>query len=599
MRAQLLLGGALLLSPLLAWAQLPEPDDPAAAGPPPLSITYVDGNVDVARDSGLQPAQVPDLLSDGDRLLTNAGRAELVFADGSVVHVDRDSDLRIDGGARLRLVRGHVVVHTSAAPAEVTVAVPAGLVRLDPRGEYDLSADDLDGDTIVGTIRGEATLLAATTDIRVAPDTVLQVDPRDPRPRWGRAYALRSPLGDWAASRMNETTAALRSQPLPPPLEPYAEVFAQHGYWSTVAPYGQVWYPAVVAGWRPYSSGSWRYTRYGWTWIDSDPWGWPVHHYGRWGRRGSGAWFWIPQRTWGPAWVSWAIGADHIGWAPLGWDSRPVVDFFAGARIGPIDVWASTWSLVPRQSFGIRGLIGPHFTDLRHLPRPVLGGFVVQSHQPRVARDSWRGGAQPSWARQSLPRLPHTEPVRPPQRRPGATAPGAGWARPRDDRDAARHERSTLPAPTRGGYRDEHRALEAAPGEPAARAERTPAPAYGGVYARPRRERDGENRTQAGRAGATSALPSPSNGDAGSGGWTQRRAESGSGQPDGGGRVGRGEARPGAGASGGGPGPGGGRGRESRGGEGRGGGGSARSGQGASQGGGGRHGGGGGVRRPR
>jgi hypothetical protein len=91
----------------------------------------------------------------------------------------------------------------------------------------------------------------------------------------------------------------------------------------------------------------------------------------------------MPRRTWGPAWVGWAVEADYIGWSPLGWNSRPVIDFFIGGRVGPVDAWAGSWSVVPRRVFGGRGPIGRYYTDLRHLPAPVLGGFVVQSHSPR------------------------------------------------------------------------------------------------------------------------------------------------------------------------------------------------------------------------
>ena len=90
----------------------------------------------------------------------------------------------------------------------------------------------------------------------------------------------------------------------------------------------------------------------------------------------------MPRRTWGPAWVGWAVEADYIGWSPLGWNSRPVVDFFVGARVGPVDAWASSWSVVPRHAFGGHGPNGRYYTDVRHLPGPVLGGFVTQTHSP-------------------------------------------------------------------------------------------------------------------------------------------------------------------------------------------------------------------------
>ena len=97
-----------------------------------------------------------------------------------------------------------------------------------------------------------------------------------------------------------------------------------YGSWQYAAPYGYVWYPTVAADWRPYYNGYWSpVPSYGWTWIGVDAWSWPTHHYGRWGYARN-AWFWIPGRTWGAAWVSWASAPDYVSWCPLGFDSRPV-----------------------------------------------------------------------------------------------------------------------------------------------------------------------------------------------------------------------------------------------------------------------------------
>ncbi len=100
-----------LASAVAAIAQ----DAPTASLPPPITLTYVDGRVDIARRDGVQAAQAPDVLEGGDRLITADGRAELVFADGSLVHVDRGSDLRFDDDVPFSVVRGRVVVRTAAS----------------------------------------------------------------------------------------------------------------------------------------------------------------------------------------------------------------------------------------------------------------------------------------------------------------------------------------------------------------------------------------------------------------------------------------------------------------------------------------------------
>ena len=364
-------------APVMAQDATPEFD-----GPPPFTLVFVEGRVDLVRTTGVQPAQAPELLEEGDRLVTADGRAEVTAADGSILHLDRGTDTRVDLGVRLRLVRGRLLVHTPRDADPFELATPAGLVRLEPDGEYDLAAGDLDGDTVIAAIRGRAVFQDGDQDLPIAAGDQLRLDPRDRRPRWARA-APPDVFRHWAGARVATMVAAGRGHALPAPLAPYAQQFADHGEWTAMAPYGQVWIPTASPDWRPYVNGSWRFTRYGWTWIDADRWAWPVHHYGRWGRHDRRGWFWIPQRTWGPAWVGWAIAADHVAWSPLGWDARPVVDFFGGARGDPIDVWANSWSILPRRNFGSRGRVFSQLEDPRRLPGSVLGGFVSQLVGPR------------------------------------------------------------------------------------------------------------------------------------------------------------------------------------------------------------------------
>ena len=374
----------LLASPALAqFPSAPAPAEPADTfdAPAPLNLSYVDGRVDLVRPDGVQAAQAPDLLEEDDRLVTVEGRAELVVDDGSVAHVDRQSDVRIDLGVRLRLVSGRLLIHTAPDIEALYVSTPAGPVRLTARGIYDLSADDLRGDTVIAVREGHAALVAGDSETPIGADDVLHIDPRDLRPRWSRG-APHDAFADWSARRIGLATTAQHAA-LPAPVQPWAADLAAHGQWSSLPPYGDVWFPSAGPAWRPYQFGSWRFTRYGWTWIDADRWAWPVHHYGRWGHHGARGWYWIPQRAWGPAWVGWAVAANHVAWSPLGWDRRPIVDFSVGARLGPGGLFASSWSILPRQAFGRRGPIYRDLQDPRYLPGPVLGGFVSQMIGPR------------------------------------------------------------------------------------------------------------------------------------------------------------------------------------------------------------------------
>ena len=105
-----------------------------------------------------------------------------------------------------------------------------------------------------------------------------------------------------------------------------------YGKWSDTLEYGPVWYPSnLPAGWTPYSNGRWSWVApWGWTWVDSEAWGFAPFHYGRWTDLGS-RWGWIPGPTgapavYGPAMVVFVGGASFLseagaplaGWIPLG-----------------------------------------------------------------------------------------------------------------------------------------------------------------------------------------------------------------------------------------------------------------------------------------
>lgn len=430
----------------------PAPSGADAPGTPaPLSLAYVEGRVDLVRPDGVQAAQAPELLEEGDRLVTADGLAELVVDDGSVVHVDRTSDVRVNLGVRLRLVRGRMRVHTPPDIDALYIASPAGPVRVAASGIYDLMAADLDGDTVIAVVTGHAALLTGDTETPIGADDILHVDPRDPRPRWERGTP-RDAFAGWSDRRLHTVTSA-RHAALPPPVQPWAADLAANGQWSTMAPYGPVWFPSAGPAWRPYQLGAWRFTRYGWTWIDQQRWAWPVHHYGRWGHHAARGWYWIPHRAWGPAWVGWAMAADHVAWSPLGWDRRPLVEFSAGARLGPGGLFASTWSILPRHAFGRRGWIDRDLTDPRYLPGPVLGGFVSQMIGPRgPAGPGDRFAARPG--RRAVPPGPRPSPR-------GVGVPPIAYQPPAPPPVAEPREQGTPYAPSR------RRPMDAPPIDPA------------------------------------------------------------------------------------------------------------------------------------
>src|SRR5262245_32080935 len=183
-------------------------------------------------------------------------------------------------------------------------------------------------------------------------------------------------------------TGAISSAYLPQDLQMYGATFDRYGSWRYAPDYGYVWYPMVAADWRPYYHGSWEPVRsYGWTWIGTDLWSWPTHHYGRWGWS-RGAWFWVPDRRFAAAWVSWGSAPGYVSWCPLGYDNRPV---FA-LSVGRSDPWFG-WTVVSRTHFGSNGYFAPRYAvEPRGLPRGTT--FVAHATAPiAVPRHANSGAA--------------------------------------------------------------------------------------------------------------------------------------------------------------------------------------------------------------
>ncbi len=414
---------------VVVFSGLPQPVAAQDVGPTvsPATLAYVEGAVDLDQQGIAQPASAPSLLVEGDRVRTRDGRAEIVFGDGSLLHADRNTTFEWLGDRHLRLLSGRVLLRVSAAAAVFVIDTPPGSVRLDPRGEYDLSLLDRTGELELSVARGVAEVGSSAERLVVRGGEAVVTDGAG-RPSWRQYNSARfDGFSRWAYERAHGSAAAVSSRYLPYELRTYGPVLDNYGRWDHVQPYGYVWYPSVAFAWRPYFHGHWRHTGYGWTWFGLDRWAWPTHHFGRWGFSAN-TWFWIPGKVWGPAWVSWGFSSSFVSWCPLGWDGRPVVPFWGRPGFGHHDPWRA-WNVLPRGRFGDARPVQSWIVDGRTIP-DAPRNFVVQTAPPpgpagrgyAVPRGSViASGSQPapsnSWA---VPRGSSGA-----VRRPGNTAPSA------------------------------------------------------------------------------------------------------------------------------------------------------------------------------
>jgi hypothetical protein len=129
----------------------------------------------------------------------------------------------------------------------------------------------------------------------------------------------------------------------------FYDELSPHGDWVTVGSYGHCWRPrGIDRDWQPYLNGEWVYTEDGWTWVSYDPWGGDPYHYGTWSLSNAYGWVWIPGTIWAPAWVTWYVGANDIGWAPV----PPSFSVGASGYFGPpVTVSRSSYVFVPATQF--------------------------------------------------------------------------------------------------------------------------------------------------------------------------------------------------------------------------------------------------------
>jgi FecR protein len=384
-RRSVSLPGTLLLCfwTLPAFAQESAPTGQPATDPP-AHISVVDGTALLERDGRTDTELLSMPLLAGDRVRTQAGRVEVLFADGSALHLDEQTMVDFQSDEVVRLLGGRVRLSVSRPARDIAYRIdaPSAWVQINNPGEYRVSV--LRGDEVeLAVLRGGAELVneQGRSYVSAGERTYarLQAAPSPP-------YVFNSAAWDsfdrWSESRRDQRLG-VSAQYLPEDVRRYAPAFDTYGSWRHEAAYGYVWYPRVQVGWRPYYRGRWASLRpYGWTWIANDPWGWPTHHYGRWGIS-AGSWFWIPGRSWAPAWVSWGYAPGYVSWCPLGWNNRPVLGFsanyYGGRRYDP---WYA-WSVLPRGHFRSPYVHVSRYQTVRVDPR-LHGSFVVNHRGPDV-----------------------------------------------------------------------------------------------------------------------------------------------------------------------------------------------------------------------
>ena len=311
----------------------------------PAHLATVDGAATLERDGHVERAQENVPLLAGDRLRTDRGRLQVLFADGSSLDLDEFSaiDLLDDALVRLQSGRVRLAIVRSADSLDYRVDAAGTTTFILASGEYRVSVGDprVEAPEVrVAVLRGSRNSrrrLVARRCAGMEAATTSQSSPSQPYGQRGLARRVRS-VGEIS------TTSALGRPPcsaLPAELQCERHVRSirlldaanavtcstgrrDRALVSVSMAAGRIARLRLVLGW-------WR--TLGLADASLRTLGLHVEPL-----------VWIPERHWAPAWVSWAY-APGAGWCPLGYNNLPAVP------VGHIGAYRG-WTVMPSRAWG-------------------------------------------------------------------------------------------------------------------------------------------------------------------------------------------------------------------------------------------------------
>ncbi len=301
-------------------------------------LSYLTGNTYIQRaaDLGYEEGMVNMPISEGDRLGTTEGRAEIYLNKGNYVRLDHNTKIdfiklpdKVNELTQIQIWSGNVYFSFRFLEKEKNVEIhtPDVSVYLLEEGLYRIDVRE-NGETEILVFHGLIEAAGETGSVLIKDEQRMEAINGHFTSHPTRFYAVAEDSFDrWSEHRDSQVRKLLARRYLPEELEDFEYELAAYGNWAYVSPYGYVWVPGGVDRyWRPYYHGRWIWLPLsGWTWLPYEPWGWATFHYGRWHWSVGLGWYWIPTRIWGPAWVSWYWGYDYFGWAPLSYYGYPGV----------------------------------------------------------------------------------------------------------------------------------------------------------------------------------------------------------------------------------------------------------------------------------
>ncbi|MBS3819193.1 FecR domain-containing protein [bacterium] len=301
-------------------------------------VSYVSGEAYIQRASeiGYEEGIANMPLTEGDRIGTTEGRAEIYLGDSNYIRLDHNTKVdflnlptRKDDLIQIKIWTGNVYFSIESLKEEKNIQIHT----------TDVSAYILDQGTYRIDVKQneETEIFVFAGLLEAAGETGSTLVKKAQKINFVQGHSSSGPsqfmgvaednFDRWSEDRESQVRQQIAQDYLPQELDDFEHELASYGDWAYVPPYGNVWVPGGVGPeWQPYHYGRWTWlSMCGWTWVPYEPWGWATFHYGRWHWSSIYGWYWIPTTRWGPAWVSWHWGYDYFAWSPMSYYGYPGV----------------------------------------------------------------------------------------------------------------------------------------------------------------------------------------------------------------------------------------------------------------------------------
>ena len=238
----------------------------------PAHISVVDGAALLERDGRSESAPASMPLLSGDRVRTQNGRVEILFNEGSTLHLDTNSVVDFQSDEVIRLLDGRVrlnIVGGANRRVAYRVDAPFAWIEVVRTGEYRISVyggasainDGREAEVELAVLRGAADLVNEDGRRSLgAGERAFARAGAAPSVQYVFNSASWDAFDRWSEAR-RDSRLGVSAEYLPEEVQAYATTFNQYGSWQNEPTYGYVWYPRARAGWRPYYYGSWTTLR--------------------------------------------------------------------------------------------------------------------------------------------------------------------------------------------------------------------------------------------------------------------------------------------------------------------------------------------------